>query len=111
MRLFTRLIALSALVLLFAVSAFAQVSASLTGEVTSDGKQMPGVTVTISSANMQGTRTTVTGENGGYTFSSLPPGDYSVTFELAGLATVTKKTTLQLSQTSRVDAAMKVASV
>lgn len=111
MRLFTRLIALSALVLLFAVSAFAQVSASLTGEVTSDGKQMPGVTVTISSANMQGTRTSVTGENGGYTFSSLPPGEYSVTFELVGLATVTKKTTLQLSQTSRVDAAMKVASV
>src|SRR2546423_5745693 len=106
MRLFTRLMALSALVLLFAASAFAQTTASLTGEVTSDGKPMPGVTVTLSSPNLQGTRTAVTGENGGYTFSSMPPGDYTVTFELAGLATVTKKTTLQLSQTSRVDATL-----
>ena len=111
MRVPTRFVFIAVLVALIAVSAVAQTTAALTGDVTTDGKPLPGVTVTISSPNLQGTRTAVTGENGGYSFSGLPPGDYKVTYELSGLATVTKHLRLELSQTSRADAAMKVASV
>ena len=95
----------------FATTAFAQTTASLTGEVKTDGKPLPGVTVTISSSNLQGTRTAITGENGGYQFSGLPPGDYKVTFELSGMAAVTKHARLELSQTARADAELKVAGV
>lgn len=107
----TRIIILCCLVLLISTAALAQTTAALTGTATSQGKGLPGVTVTLSSPSMQGTRTTVTGENGGYQFSALPPGDYKVVFELSGLQTVTKKATLQLSQTARTDADLKVAGV
>src|ERR1700687_2573383 len=59
-------------------------TAAITGTVTSDGKPLPGVTVTVSSPSLQGTRNTVTGSNGVYNFSALPPGDYTVVFELQG---------------------------
>ena len=100
-----------ALVLLAAVPAFAQTTAQLTGTVTSEGSPLPGVTVTIASPAMQGTRTAVTGEAGGYSFGALPPGDYTVTFELTGMERVTKKARLQLSQTARADADLRVSSV
>src|SRR5436190_3998112 len=111
MRVFTRFLIIGAIAALIAGSAFAQTTASLTGDVTTEGKPLPGVTVTISSPNLQGTRTAVTGENGGYSFSGMPPGEYKVTFELSGLGTITKTARLELSQTARVDAAMKVAGV
>src|SRR5947208_16177019 len=100
MRVVIRFIALSALIALIAASAFAQTTASLTGQATTDGKPLPGVTVTISSPNLQGIRTAITGDNGGYSFSGMPPGDYKLTFELAGMATVTKRARLELSQTA-----------
>ncbi len=97
---------------LCAVSAFGQgTTGSLIGDVTTEGVALPGVTVTISSPALQGTRTTVTGEGGGYTFPSLPPGDYTVTFELTGMHTVTQKRTLLLATQNRVDANMKLTSV
>src|ERR1051326_2341009 len=71
--------------LLVAASAFAQTTATINGTVTTDGNPLPGVTVTISSPQMQGTRTTVTGEAGGYTFNGVPPGKYTVKFELQGM--------------------------
>src|SRR5262249_7372616 len=58
-----------------------------------------------------GTHAAVTGENGGYSISGLPPGDYKVTFELSGMGTVTKKARLELSQSARADAQMKVAAM
>src|SRR5258708_5791834 len=60
-------------------------TAAITGTVTSDGKPLGGVTVTVSSPSLQGTRPTVAGANGVYNFSALPPGDYTVAFELQGL--------------------------
>ena len=70
-------------------SAIAQTTANLTGTVTSDNAAIPGVTVTVSSPNLQGTRTAVTDANGNYNFAALPPGDYSVQFEMEGMQTVT----------------------
>ena len=102
------------LVLLTAVAgvALAQGTTSeLTGTVTSEGAPLPGVTVTVASPALQGTRTTVTGSTGGYTFLALPPGDYVVTFELEGLAPVKQEVRLSLAQTARADAAMGVTGV
>lgn len=97
MKLFRSYAALVALFVLVTTSAFAQTTASLTGTVTSDGVGLPGVTVTVSSPQMQGTRDTSTGDGGGYSFGSLPPGDYTVKFELAGLQPATKRVQIFLS--------------
>jgi len=90
---------------------FAQTTATLSGVVTSDGAGLPGVTVSISSPNLQGTRETQTGDGGGYSFAGLPPGAYEVKFELSGMQPVTRKATLSLSTASRADADLRVAAV
>lgn len=97
--------------LLVALSALGQTTSSMTGDVTAGGTALPGVSVTVSSPALQGTRTAVTGSGGGYNFSGLPPGQYTVAFELEGMQKVTKKVTLSLAQTSRVDADLKVSGV
>ncbi|MEO8378261.1 MAG: TonB-dependent receptor [Acidobacteriota bacterium] len=83
------------------------VTGNLVGTVTSEGNGLPGATVTVTSPALQATRTVVTGETGGYSFPSLPPGDYTVTFELSGLQTVTRKLRVNLAQTSREDAELR----
>jgi hypothetical protein len=83
----------------------------LIGTVTSDSQPLPGVTVTISSPDLQGTRSTVSGEAGGFHFPALPPGTYTVAYELAGMQPMRKVVTVSLSQTSRADATLRVAAV
>ena len=84
----------------------------LTGTVTSeDDLSLPGVTVVISSPALQGTRETVTDENGNYVIRGLPPGEYTVTFRLSGMADRTDKTTVSLGRTTPLHAAMSVATV
>ncbi|MHB9001862.1 MAG: carboxypeptidase-like regulatory domain-containing protein, partial [Thermoanaerobaculia bacterium] len=102
---------LSVVLLVAAVPMLAQVTAQLQGQAISDGAPLPGVTVTISSPNLQGTRTTVTDANGRYVFAALPPGSYNVVFDLTGMQTVTKKATLALNTTNKVDASMTLSSV
>lgn len=111
MRTFARFAVLGALLLIIAIPAFAQTTAQLIGTVTSDGSPLPGVSVTITSPALQGTRTAVTGEGGSYNFAALPPGQYTVTFELAGMNKVTKTVRVSLSQTARADAALRLSGV
>jgi hypothetical protein len=79
-------------VALFALSAvlpaYAQVSGgSITGTVTDEQKAvLPGVTVTIQGSDR--TLSAVTDESGRFRFLNQPPGNYNVTFELAGFANV-----------------------
>ncbi|HEX7706930.1 MAG TPA: TonB-dependent receptor [Thermoanaerobaculia bacterium] len=102
-----------ALVCLSTVALFGQGSTSgtLSGIVTQDGVPLPGVSVTVASPNMQGTRTTVTNDAGGYTFGALPPGEYTVTFELAGLQTVTRRQRVGVAQSATVSAEMRMSGV
>ena len=100
-----------AVLLVASVSAFGQTTANLTGTVTSEGAPLPGVTVTISSPQMQGTRTTTTENSGGYSFGSIPPGEYTVRFELAGLQTATRRVQIGVGQSGRADADLRVAAV
>ena len=83
---------------LFAVALFAQTTASLTGLVTSGGKPLAGVTVTLRSDALQGTRTATTSDAGTYDFAALPPGEYRVK-----IGETTRATEVRLAQTSRVD--------
>lgn len=113
MRITIRSFALFALCFLAGSAAFAQgTTGNLVGTVAAgDGSVLPGVTVTVSSPALQGTRNAVTGDTGGYSFAALPPGDYTVSFELAGMQTVTKKLRVNLAQTSRGDVELKPAAV
>src|SRR5438132_14000331 len=62
---------------------------TLTGGVTStDGAALPGVTVGLKSPALQGERTAVTDNTGGYIFRGLPPGAYTLTFALSGFGNV-----------------------
>jgi hypothetical protein len=102
--------AIAALVFSFlAIPILAQTSASLTGVVSVEGRPLPGVAVTISSPELQGTRSTFTGDGGAYNFSALPPGEYSIAMTFAGMETQRFPAALRLSQTSRIDAVMKPA--
>ncbi len=104
---------LVALLCLTAGVAFAQTSttASLSGTVTHDGAGVPGVTVTVKSPALQGSRTTVTGTGGGYSMLNLPSGEYTVTFSISGFETVTRGTVLKLAQRTIEDAALRLKGV
>jgi len=97
--------------LLVATASFAQTTSSLIGTATTEGAPLPGVTVTISSPALQGTRTTVTGNNGGYIFPALNPGTYTVRFDLEGLQSVTKTVNLALAAQGRSDADLRVSAI
>ena len=85
-----------------ATSAFAQgggasSTGTIQGRVTdAQGAVLPGVTVTATSPSALGAQTAVTSETGNYRFPALPPGAYTVTYELAGFNTV-KREGIQLS--------------
>src|SRR4051794_33931088 len=71
-------------------SLFAQSAGTgaLTGTVRdASGGVIPGVTVTLTSADTNQTRSTITGEEGSYRFALLPPGSYGVRFSLPGFKT------------------------
>src|SRR4029077_6967735 len=70
-----------AVALLWALPAFTQgnPTGKLSGRVTSGSEPLPGVTVTVTSPALQGTRSAVTSANGDYLFPSLPAGEYAVT--------------------------------
>src|SRR5438105_10994436 len=94
----------AAVCVLVGLPAFGQTTGSLNGSVTSSGARLPGVTVSITSPSLTGSRTDVTDSGGNYSFTGLPPGDYAVTFELSGLQTITKHVDVVAAQTSRLDA-------
>ena len=81
-------------------------TAELTGTVTSAGQALPGVTVTLTSNGLQGSRTTVTGENGGYLFMLVPPADYVLHFNLQGFTPAQEDVHVSLAETARADIAL-----
>ncbi len=90
-----------------------QQTGNLKGTVSDNqGQQLPGVLITITSPVMTGERVQVTNAEGRYRFLELPPGNYELTAELEGFATV-KRTNIriQLGQTITVDIAMTVSTM
>jgi hypothetical protein len=78
-------------------------TATITGRVMAGEMPLPGVTISVSSPNLQGTRTTVSSEAGDYILPLLPPGEYTVRFELAGMETISRRLTLTAARTDRLD--------
>jgi hypothetical protein len=85
--------------------------ATVTGKVTSSGQPLPGVTITVSSPQLQGTRTTVTTSEGDYILPLLPPGEYAIAFELEGMQRVVKRSTLTAARTDRIDTELQPATM
>ena len=84
----------------------------LTGRVVSnDGQALPGVTITVNSPNLQGTRTTIAGEGGAYKLAFLPAGPYDVTYVLDGFNTVVTTTLISADQTRVNDVSLEVSAV
>ncbi|MBZ5653636.1 MAG: carboxypeptidase-like regulatory domain-containing protein, partial [Acidobacteriia bacterium] len=79
------------LALLAAIPAWSQGTTGLSGTVTdASGGVVPGVTVTIVNEATQATRGAVTGADGTYTFTLLPPGTYRAEFALQGFKTAVR---------------------
>ncbi len=79
--------------------------------VDAQGLALPGVTVTATSPNLQGTRETVTSENGDYILTLLPSGPYRVVFEIAGFQRVERSVGLAPTQVLPLQIELGVAGV
>src|SRR5258707_2199506 len=86
---------------------------SLNGRVTdASGGVMPGVTVTATSPALQGARSTVTNEEGAYRLPGVPPGVYTVQYELSGFGTVIRAgININVGFTATVNVELTVASL
>jgi len=92
---------------LVAAPLLAQQTGSISGKVTAtDGSLLPGVTVEARSDVLPGPRVTVTGANGEYRLPALPPGAYTVKFDLSGMQSLTRKAQVQLAQDTVADAVL-----
>ena len=100
---------LSVCLLLLAPVVVAQTTGTIEGTVTDqNGGALPGVTVEITSPNLQGTRTATTGNDGRFRFVSVPPGTYKVTSNLSGMGTSQKTAVVTLDATATVNMQMQV---
>ena len=73
------------------------------------GLSLPGVTVNVESPNLQGIASSVTSENGDYIVGLLPPGVYTLTFQLSGFERQQKTVVLAPTQTLPLDVTMGLA--
>jgi hypothetical protein len=83
---------------------------ALAGTVTDPtGSVVPGATVTLVSADTNQTRTAVTGNDGSYKFSLVPPGNYRVRFTAAGFKTAeVGSVAINVTETPVVDRTLEV---
>jgi hypothetical protein len=112
----SKLLTGSLVALLIATSAWSQseaVSAQLSGTVQDEnGATVPGAKVTISNPSTAFARDITTGDNGLYTFTLIPPGNYQLRVEKNGFnAFLQTNITLAVGQQSTLDARLQVGSV
>ena len=77
--------------------------------VDAHGAGLPGATVEVFSASLQGSRTTVTGSGGAFQLPALPPGPYRVVVTLAGFGKAEQQTQVRLDATASVAVTLQVA--
>ena len=81
----------------FAQGGGATTTGSINGRVTdASGGVLPGVTVTAKSPSLMGVQTSMTDAGGNYRFPALPPGTYSLGYELSGFKTL-ERANIQIS--------------
>src|SRR2546425_2671968 len=83
---------------------------ALSGTVMdSSGAVLPGVMVTTTSVDTGQTRSVITGEDGTYRVTLLPPGNYSVKFELTGFNTAeVQSVKVNVTETAVLDRTLQV---
>src|SRR5262245_23611969 len=94
--------------------AFAQraTTGAVAGKVVdSSGAVLPGVTVTLKSAEALGTFTAVTDSAGTYRVANLPPATYDIRAELQGFQTATRQAAVRLNAVFDVDFTLSVGSM
>ncbi len=99
------------LLLVFSISAWAQTTGSIRGQVVdSEGKPLPGVTVIASSKVLLGqSRTTYTNESGDFRFPALPIGSYSLDITMGGFDKVlVENVKVGLETTATVPVTMQI---
>ncbi|HEU4931229.1 MAG TPA: carboxypeptidase regulatory-like domain-containing protein, partial [Pyrinomonadaceae bacterium] len=110
-----RLMRLSLVVfcLLIASRAYSQSNyASLSGTVYDpQQKVLAGSSIQLTSETTGASRSAVTNESGSFQISGLLPGDYKVTVQASGFATLTQKVTLEVGQSMTLDLSLKVATL
>jgi hypothetical protein len=109
-RLVTAALAVTLTVMLGA-AAEAQQTGAVSGLVRDNqGGVLPGVTVNVSGETLGGaTRSTVTTDQGLYSLTGIPPGTYTVAFELTGFTTQTRDgVAVQVNRTTRLDVELGV---
>ena len=86
---------------------------TIVGKVSdSSDAALPGVTVTITAASLMGAQTQVTNESGIYRFPAVPPGVYTIKYELAGFSTlVREQIDVSLGFTATVNVQLAVATL
>src|SRR5262249_5716237 len=117
-RRFRTLFAVLAASLLATVPAFAQgggasTTGSINGKVAgSRGGVLPGLRVNATSPSAMGVQTAVTDAGGNYRFPALPPGTYTLSFELPGFNTL-KRENIQIAMgfTATINIELAVASL
>jgi len=100
--------------LLLALPAFPQgiPTGTLSGHVNdADKKPLPGVTVTITSPALQGSRTVVTTGTGDFLLALLPAGEYKVSFDLEGFKKVERQIKISAAQTAQLDTELSLSGV
>jgi hypothetical protein len=97
----------------WAVQAQTTDRAGIEGKVVDQGGGvLPGVTVSVASASLQGgSRSTVTDSGGEYRIASLPGGEYVVTYELAGFGTIKRDVRLDTAFVATLNETMGVGAV
>jgi hypothetical protein len=97
----------------FAQGGGASSTGTIQGRVAdTSGAVLPGVTVTAASRSMIGTQTQVTNENGAYRFPAVPPGVYTLSFDLPGFTGVKREgIEVSLGFTANVNVEMTLASL
>jgi hypothetical protein len=97
----------------FAQGGGASSTGTINGKVAdASGAVLPGVTVTASSPSLMGVQTAVTNTEGLYRFPAVPPGTYTLTFELPGFTTRKNEgLEIRLGFTATVNVELAVASL
>lgn len=101
----------AALVLLALPMAFAQTitNGDVAGTVKdTTGAVVPGATVTLKSIDFGDTRTVATDSSGGFRFTFLKPGNYTLAASAAGLKTDVQKLAVEVGQVNSVELIAKV---
>ena len=108
-----RLLAAAALIFLPAALHAQTTAGRLDGAVQDpQGLALPGVSVTLESPALLGSRVATTDVDGSYRFLGLPAGDYTMTFELSGFGTLVREgVTVVTGQTFSVNVELGVAAV